>query len=237
MARPNDLIPGNCYFLVHYYDNDLILPSVETLIFRRTDEDEKGERLWLFEEPVGDASEDDTESQPMLAIRDGMLYEVLDFEGLLKTLREVSEYHPLKAPPAVTSSVGINATVLAELQENVQKFVDTPELHSVTVTILFRDDGLSLGRRKEGSFEMGFYPHPKLDPTEEFKLLKFFEGIGVAPHVDYLADKGRTRILEFSVPSDPTEIVDLCVRVLIEVYDIRDDETLKYSYLPSDNSG
>lgn len=232
MARPNDLIPGNCYFLVGYHDRDLLIPSVETLIFRRTEEDDNGERIWLFEEPgCSDDSDDGTEPEPMLAIRDDMLYQVLDFDGLLLTLKEVSEYHPLTAPSPVASPVGINHAVLAELQGNVQKFVDSPELYSVTVTILFRDDGLSLGRRKDGGFEMGFFPHPKLDPAEELKLLKFFEGIGIAPHVDYLADKGRTRILEFSIPSDPAEIIDLCVRVLTEVYEIRDDETLKYSFL------
>ena len=235
MARPNDLIPGNCYFLVHYYDNDLTIPSVKTLIFRQIDEDENGERLWLFEEPVSDASEEAAESQPMLAMRDDTLHEVLDFEGLLLTLTEVSDFHPLKIPPAVMSSVGINEAVLTELQENVQKFVDSPELHSVTATILFREDGLSLGRRKEGGFEMGFYPHPKLDPTEELKLLKFFEGTDVVPHVNYLANKGRTRIMEFSIPSDPEEIVDLCVRILTKIYDIRDDETLEYSYLSRDD--
>ena len=25
MARPETLIPGNCYFSVHFYDNDLVL--------------------------------------------------------------------------------------------------------------------------------------------------------------------------------------------------------------------
>ena len=31
MARPETLIPGNCYFSVHFYDNDLVLPMIDTL--------------------------------------------------------------------------------------------------------------------------------------------------------------------------------------------------------------
>ncbi len=33
MARPETLIPGNCYFSVHFYDNDLLLPMIDTLIY------------------------------------------------------------------------------------------------------------------------------------------------------------------------------------------------------------
>ena len=42
MARPETLIPGNCYFLVHFYDNDLVLPMIDTLVYigQETDQDE-----------------------------------------------------------------------------------------------------------------------------------------------------------------------------------------------------
>ncbi len=51
MARPETLIPGNCYFSVHFYDNDLVLPMIDTLVYvgQETDQDEG--RLWLFKEP------------------------------------------------------------------------------------------------------------------------------------------------------------------------------------------
>lgn len=33
MARPETLIPGNCYFSVGFYDNDLVLPMIDTLVY------------------------------------------------------------------------------------------------------------------------------------------------------------------------------------------------------------
>ena len=31
MARPETLVAGNCYFLVGFYDPDLLLPMIDTL--------------------------------------------------------------------------------------------------------------------------------------------------------------------------------------------------------------
>jgi len=33
MARPETLVPGNCYFSVGFYDNDLVLPMIDTLVY------------------------------------------------------------------------------------------------------------------------------------------------------------------------------------------------------------
>lgn len=59
MARPRDLVPGNCHFLLNYFDSDLVIPSVQTLTFVGTDKDENGEAMWLFREPVAIAAEFD----------------------------------------------------------------------------------------------------------------------------------------------------------------------------------
>lgn len=42
MARPETLIPGNCYFSVGFYDNDLVLPMIDTLVYvgQETDQQE-----------------------------------------------------------------------------------------------------------------------------------------------------------------------------------------------------
>ena len=75
---------------------------------------------------------------------------------------------------------------------------------------------------------MGFFPHPRRDPDEAGKLLSLFAGIGVQPHVDYFANGGRTRVLEFSIPSEHESIVDVCTRVLAEVYSMRRGDVLDY---------
>jgi hypothetical protein len=98
---------------------------------------------------------------------------------------------------------------------------------SLTITIRFTDDGLSLGRR-EGGYEMGFFPHPQRHADETAKLLSLFAGIGVQPHVDSIANGGRTRVLEFSIPRERESIVNLCRRVLVEVYSMRRGDVLDY---------
>lgn len=95
------------------------------------------------------------------------------------------------------------------------------------MTIRFTDDGLSLGRR-DGGYEMGFFAHPRHDPHEASRILTLFASIGVQPHVDYLCDRGRTRALEFAIPSEHESIVDLCRRVLLEVYSMRRGDVLDY---------
>ncbi|HEX5763998.1 MAG TPA: hypothetical protein VFY27_00385, partial [Woeseiaceae bacterium] len=60
MAHPSSLVAGNCYFLVHYYDRDLLVPNVSTLVFRESRVDEEtGHRLWLFDEPTSSAEVSD----------------------------------------------------------------------------------------------------------------------------------------------------------------------------------
>ena len=75
---------------------------------------------------------------------------------------------------------------------------------------------------------MGFFAHPRQDPHEATRILTLFADIGVQPHVDYLCDRGRTRVLEFSIPSDQESIVHLCRRVLAEVYSMRRGDVLEY---------
>jgi len=41
MARPDELVPGNCYFHVTYFDDKLLFPSIDTLTFVRPDAGEK----------------------------------------------------------------------------------------------------------------------------------------------------------------------------------------------------
>jgi hypothetical protein len=230
MARPETLIPGNCYFSVGFYDNDLLLSMIDTLVYvgQETDQDER--RLWLFKEPDSPPSpeEQDPSSEPpaLIGFSDKQLHEIVDFDGLMHRLREIAVDHPLKPipEPAIDSATDED---FESLPGEVAKFLNDPECVSLTMTIRFTDDGLSLGRR-EGGYEMGFFRHPRRDPDEAGKLLSLFASIGVQPHVDYLADGGRTRVLEFSIPSEHESIVDLCRRARAEVYSMRRGDVLDY---------
>ena len=71
-----------------------------------------------------------------------------------------------------------------------------------------------------------------MDPSEEKRILDLFAEIGTEPHVDYLSNWGKVRVLEFAISDSPVEIFDLCVRVLTEVHRIRSDDELKFSFHP-----
>ena len=95
------------------------------------------------------------------------------------------------------------------------------------MTIRFTDNGLSLGRDENG-YRMTFWTHPRHDPEEDPRILSLFRSLGVQPHVNRLFDRGRTRELQFPIPSERDAIVQLCVRVLTEVHSMRRDDVLDY---------
>ena len=51
MARPETLVPGNCYFSVGFYDREMRLPMIDTLVFVKVDHDADGPRRWIFADP------------------------------------------------------------------------------------------------------------------------------------------------------------------------------------------
>jgi hypothetical protein len=40
MARPESLVVGNCYFSIGFYDQDLLLPTIDTLVYVGQEDDE-----------------------------------------------------------------------------------------------------------------------------------------------------------------------------------------------------
>src|SRR2546426_9552834 len=173
MARPETLIPGNCYFSVGFYDNDLVLPMIDTLVYvgQETDQDEG--RVWLFKEPERPSSldEQDPSSEPpaLIAFSDSQLHEIVDFDGLMQRLREIAVDHPLK-PVAQTLEEPATVEDFHTLSVEVARFLDDAECVSVTMTIRFTDDGLSLGRR-EGGYDMDFFAHPRRNPDDDSRIL------------------------------------------------------------------
>lgn len=223
--HPHSLVPGNCYFCVNYFDDKLTVPSVQTLLYRRCTTDDDGERHWLFEDP-------DLETPSLVAFKDKHLYEILGFEQLINALTECAMDHPVPPPQSRQSPLDISEDEVERLRNNIQEFLKNDNWYSVTVTIFYTDDALSLGRTNDGGVEMGFFTHPRLDPSKEKRILDLFVEIGTEPHVDYLCNGGRTRVLDFAISDSPVEIFDLCVRVLTEVHRIRRDDELEFSFLP-----
>jgi hypothetical protein len=188
MARPESLVVGNCYFSVGFYDQGLLLPMIDTLVYAGQEDDPEHGRMWLFKQPESQPSSDDvvpsSEPPTMVFFSDTELHEIVDFEGLLERLREIGVDHPLKPPPNVAAEPASTEDVVS-LTGEVAKFLDDPEFVSVTITIRFTNDGLSLSRSDVG-YDMGFFTHPRRDPNEDNKILSLFGSIGVQPAVNYL---------------------------------------------------
>lgn len=238
MARPETLTPGNCYFSVAYYDSDLVLPMIDTLVYVGQENDDEG-RIWLFKEPESPSDLDEQNSSPeppaLIGFSDTQLHEVLDFKGLMQKLREIAADHPLKR---VAQPVAEPATAeeFESVPGNVTEFLSDPEYVSLTITIRFTDDGLSLGRR-DGGYDVHLFTHPRRDPDEASKILSLFADLGVRPLVDYLCDRGRTRVLQFPLPAEHDSLVDLCRRILTEVHSMRRGDALDYRFLKQSDLG
>lgn len=239
MARPETLIPGNCYFSVHCYDNDLLLPMIDTLVYVGQEIDPDEGRLWLFKEPESPPSPDEQDLDPeppaLVGFSDKQLHEIVDFDGVVQRLCEIAADHPLKPVPKLAGEPATDED-FESVPGEVGRFLKDPECVGLTMTIRFTDDGLSLSRRANG-VGMDFFAHPRLDPDEDSKILSLFADIGVQPVVDYLCDGGRTRVLQFPIPSDPDAIVALCRRVLAEVYSMRRGDVVEYHPLKSADVG
>ena len=229
MARPETLVPGNCYFSVGFYDREMRLPIIQTLVFVKIEPDADGGRLWLFAvppEPSGpDAAEEDSEPQERWAFPDEQLGGLLDVEGLMAWLREVAFDHPLT--PVPLPSEPATDDVFDALPDQIAAFLDDEEIVSLTMMIRFVDDGVSVSR-VSGAIELHFYAHPRRTPDKAASILALFDSLGVRPSTDYLSDRGRTRILAFPIPRNRNAIVDLCRRVLLEVSGIRHGDVLDY---------
>lgn len=226
MARPETLVPGNCYFHVACYDKELLLPIIETFVYvREVAHPDTGDRAWLFKEPDGDVPEGaDPQPGEYQLVDHAQLGSMLDFDGLARQLREIASRHPIHPLPIVAVEPPTDAE-FAPIRGAVDRALDDPECLSVTLTIRFDGGGLSVGREADG-FRMSFFTQTRRDPSVETRVLALFGGLGQVPTTDYLSDSGRTRILKFGIPSERDEIAALCRRVFTEVYDIRKGDVI-----------
>jgi hypothetical protein len=224
---------------VGFYDNDLVMPMIDTLVYVGQSDDPDHERMWLFKEPdPPPSSEQDGASDDgptLIAFSDKQLHEIVDFSGLLQRIREIAADHPLQPIPHLAAEPA-TADDFDTLEPEITKFLNSPEYVSLTITIRFTDDGWSLGRR-DGGYDIGFFAHPRQDPDEDSRILSLFTSIGVQPLVDYFSDRGRTRVLQFPIPSEQDVILQLCGRVLMEVYSMRRGDALNYHFLRKSDVG
>lgn len=230
MARPRDLVPGNCYFLLNYFDSDLIIPSVQTLTFVGRDKDENGDTMWLFREPVDTAAETDPpaseDESPLVAFFRHSLYQILELNGLIRELGGLVDFHPLVGT-VTDARLSSRRAECPELIPVIDRLLTSPPGTSVTITIEFTDDGFSLERR-QGAVKFSHFLSSKTEQEQESLVRRMFNERGWLPSDDYLANGGKMRVLSFVVSGrdDPSEIASLADNILCEAYSMRTDDTL-----------
>ena len=213
-------MPGNCYFHCNYYDKKLVFPFIQTLRFLEASQDENGQTRWLFEEPI-EPEELSDESSILMSFSEEQLSNVLELSDLQSKLQELSHFHPLTArqptPPRLESQEQFVAQfgVLEQLEKTLASGTD----ESLGIMVRYTDDACFL-KKTDGNFVLEFFPHPLRQPEIENALFALFDARGLAPTVNYLADDGRTRILDFPLPSSIEELVGIISEVFISVFAI-----------------
>jgi len=143
------------------------MPMIDTLVYVGQNDDPDHGRMWLFKEPdPPHSSEQDGASddgRPLIPFSDKQLHEIVDFSGLIQRIREIAVDHPLQPIPDLAAERA-TADDFDTLEPEIAQFLNSPKYVSLTITIRFTDDGLSLGRRDEG-YDIHFFAHPRRVPT------------------------------------------------------------------------
>jgi hypothetical protein len=241
MARPESLVPGNCYFQMGFADRDTLVPLIMTLVYvgRRADVD--GTTWWLFRDYSGSPDPEDEEGEPApetdvegghetaaygyLRVDDGHLHSVLDFDGVARRLREIATFHPVHPVPKVAVEPPTDVEFMP-IPAAVERALYDPDCVSVTMTIRFTDDGVSVGRVGEGC-RLTFFTQPIFDPDEDARVRALFSASGESPTTDYPANRGRTRVLAYTMPCDRDAVVARCRQVFEEVHRIRKGDVIE----------
>jgi len=224
MARPSELVPGNCYFLIGYHDDDLKIPFIQTFLFEGVEVMDGGTRRWLFEDPGS------SEDPARWAFDDTQLYQLLDLQGLRRELGALIHLHPLNPIPPAPSDANQPRSELPELAPVLDELFAAQRDLSVTLTIRYLDLGISFGRRN-GKLHANLFVDLHDERQPEARLRGVFSGMGLAPDADYLAQHGRVRVLGYPLGEDRQLITKISHLVLIDVFGMRISDELKVDWL------
>lgn len=131
---------------------------------------------------------------------DANLDSIVDFDGLSRWLGEVAVDHPLTPIPPVPVEPAAPED-FAAIPRELAAFIADAECIALTMTVRFEGHGFSVSRLG-GGYSLHAYTHPRRDAEEASRWLSLFAERDVQPQSDRLSDGGRTRTLEFPMPSD-----------------------------------
>jgi hypothetical protein len=228
MAHPDSLVIGCDYFVVHYYDKELLVPSVMTVRYVGCVADDDGNPEWTFSEPrhLDDPIAD--ECEPLIAFDEDHLFQVLHLEEAINELNEVRQVRPASVPPPPARLDKDQLLARLPLAKRVHEFLAAAHFSKLQVSVRYLDQALFLEKRA-GALSLQLFTHPLRAAAEQARLNVFFRGRDLSPASDYPADRGRTRIVKYEVPTSATEITDLCAALIVDVWQITERDELKFA--------
>lgn len=224
MANPRTLIPGSTFFRVVYFDDDLLLPVVQTLIFDSKHTDDSGEDLWVFREP-GKTEAAGQGEVVRLGFGERDLHQILDHAGLMTVIGELQRVMAAAAPKRLEPP-SVFAPDLASIERNIREW-DKKQKRSLHIAARYTDDGVFV-QMKNGRRRLLVFTHPLRKAEEDLRMSALLSKWKLSADEDYLADKGRTRVLSASLPDDMRTIAEICAEMFTEVYQSDGDTELQF---------
>lgn len=228
MAHPDSLVIGCDYFVVHYYDEELLVPSVMTLRYVGCVADDDGNPEWTFCEPHNLDDPLAADSEPLIAFDEDHLFEVLHLEEVIEKLNEVRQVRPNSVPPLPARLDKDQLLARSPLAKWVHEFLAAAHSSKLQVSVRYLDRALFL-EKKAGALRLQLFVHPLRAAAQQARLNVFFRGRDLAPVTDYPADRGRTRILEYELPASAAEVTDLAAALMVDVWQITERDELKFA--------
>ena len=228
MAHPDSLVIGCDYFVVHYYDKELLVPSVMTLRYVGCVADDDGNPEWTFCEPHNLDDPLEADSEPLIAFDEDHLFQVLHLEEVIEKLNEVRQVRPNSTPPPPARLDKEQLLARSPLAKWVHEFLAAAHSRKLQVSVRYLDRALFL-EKKAGGLRLKLFTYPLRAAAQQARLNVFFRGRDLAPVTDYPADRGRTRILEYELPASAAEITDLFAALMVEVWQITERDELKFA--------
>jgi len=224
MANPRTLITGSIFFRVSYFDDDLLIPDVQTLIFDSKYTDDSGEDLWVFREPGQDESAEQSE-----AIRVGFgesdLYELLNYAELTRVIGELQQVIEASATQGLSPRPTF-APDLISIERNIREW-EGQQKRSLHIAARYTDDGVFV-QMKDGRRRLLVFTHPLLKHEENLRMSALLSKWKLSADEDYFADMGRTRVLSADLPDDVGTIAKICAEVFTAVYQSAGDTELQF---------
>ena len=228
MAHPDSLVIGCDYFVVHYYDKELLVPSVMTVRYVGCVADDDGNPEWTFSEPrhLDDPIAD--ECEPLIAFDEDHLFQVLHLEEAIEKLNEVRQVRPVSVPPRPARLDKEQVLARSPLAKWVHELLASTHWNKLQVSVRYLDRALFL-EKKAGELRLQLFTYPLRDAAQQARLNVFFRSRDLTPTKDYPADRGRTRIFEYELPASATEVTELCAALIAEVWQITERDELKFA--------